>query len=408
MAFKKRTIITVLACLCAAALTSGCSLFTRQRGYNDKEYTVTVVKKEDKIPDNSFFVKKEDGTYHRTYVGETTFRMNNMPYSADPERVCWFGKDYNRIPTMHKGEVIVYRSSSEFTPQFYIERYEDLGYTLGISGLTPAKDGRYMFSTSPSDKKIDIDTSANVIYQLGSHTATIEKIGGVQLRSGNVSSAGTIIGLEQGRNYKLDLYVGTEVMQYTLVADVRAFSSMELFRITDYDYTGGKIITIRFPDALESGYYLINGFGMVKYIDSSLEFDERMDMNVPNKALTLKDPSEGQGNGLLQGSETEDGNAPDSETTDGETVTVTDRFRLDNSCRARIILAWEDSESGNMYPAPSAKVIGEYGVYTLNDNDEGMLTGTYDLPEGDYKLEITGLFDRKYSFQVLDMSEKGY
>lgn len=398
----KKSLLTALIITCIITSLTGCSPFTRRRGYGDKDYQVTVAKSEEEIPDGSYYVKKANGEYHRAYIGETTFRMDVIPYSADPTRICWFGKDFDRIPTVQKGEEIVYRSTSEFTPSFLVERFADLGYTIGISGLIPTQDGRYVFSTDASDKKIDIDTSANVIYQLGAHNATIEKIGGAQLRSGNISSGGTIVGLEQGRNYKLDLYIGTEVQQYTLTADVRAMSSMQIFKLTDFEYIGSNVIVIRLPENLESGYYLLGNFGMIRYIDSDKEFAEDMDMNVPNGDLAISNPSQSTAS-----QESTDGGEEQKPSTPS-VDTVTDHFRLEKATKVRIIFTWEDSESGRNYAAPAVKAVGGYGVYTLNENADGTaLTGTYDLPEGDYRLDIEGLYDRVYSFQIIDMSKGG-
>ena len=392
----EKALAAALACAVTVTCVSGCSLFTRRHGSNG-DYTVSVIEDEADIPNDSYYVAKADGTYHKPYLGMTSYMSDSAPYQADPMRVCWFGKDFDRIPTMYKGEEIVYRSSQEFTPSFYLERYQDIGYTIGISGLAPAKDGRYSFSTDPRSGYIDGDSAARELFELGSHTATLEKIGGVQLRSGNISQAGTILGLEHGRRYKLDVYIGTEVNEYTIAADVRAFSSFEMIKLTDYEYTGGNVITVRLPKALESGYYVVCGYGMFRYIDSEREYNEDMDMNVPNRELTLRDPF----------AEEDENSGPDdfdwADEAGNRSRQVTERFRIDEDCRVKITLEWMDSDSGFPYPAPRAKAVGENGVFSLSE-DEGdteSLSGTFDMPAGDYTLEIDGLFDRDYTYKVV-------
>lgn len=367
-------------------------------GGNKADNTVTVAKSEDAITDNSFYIKKADGTYHRLYPGEITFETSSSPSSPNPERICWYGKDYGKIPTMNKGEEIVYRSSEEFSPPFWVERFEDEGYTIGISGLTPTDSGRYSFSTNDNDHDICRTSETNLLYQkLGEgHTVTVEMIGGAQLRSGNISRAGTIVGLEKDRKYKTDFYIGTEVIPCTIRADVRAFSSMEIFNITDYDYTGSNVITLRFPKSLESGYYMVFGFGMLRYIDSDAEFTEDMDMNIPNGRVTLENPyadlEEPQ----------EENQQPAASAPANEAA---ERFSLEEAARVRITLKVGESPSGKDIDPPIGRVYGDYGVYTLNNDGNGTLTGTYDLPEGSYQLRISGLFGREYTFEVVKTSQ---
>ena len=388
-----------LACLCIAVCMSGCSALFGEE--NNTDNAVTVAKNENAISDNSFYIKKADGTYHRLYVGETTFDTTYTPSSPSPDRICWYGEDYGKIPTMNKDEVLVYRSSEEFSPSFWVERFEDEGYTIGFSGLLPTDSGRYAFSTDQNAHNICRTSETNLLYQkIGEgHTATIEMIGGAQLRSGNISRAGTIVGLEKGRKYKTDIYVGTEIIPCTIKADVRAFSSIELFNITDYDYTGSNVITMRFPKTLESGYYMVYGYGMVRYIDSDAEFTEDMDMNVPNGQVALENPSadlEEDPEEALQQAEV---SIPKNE--------ASERFSLEEAARVRITLKVGKSPSGKDIALPVGKVYGDYGVYTLNDDGSGTLTGIYDLPEGSYRLGITGLFGREYTFEVIKISQGG-
>lgn len=372
---------------------TGCSAFNRIHGFNDRDYAVTVVKNARDLEDKAFYVLKEDGTYHRLYIGETSYKKNSgFPTNPSSKRVAWFGKDYERIPTMYKGECIAYRSSTEFSEQFNIERYEDIGYTIGICNMSESSTGRFKFSTKPDDMQIDIDASTGILYQLGPHTATIERIGEVDLRTGNISRAGTVVGLERGKTYTTDVYIGTDVNRYSFIADVRAMVSMELYGISDYTYMQGKTVTFSFPEWYNSGYYCVNGFGIVRYIASNREFTESMDMNIPNSEFS----TDQSGNGL----ET----TPDA-VNDIERIP----FRIDEETPVRVQVLFEPEKGGKdgygAVPDPTARILAESAAYALSPGADGELLVDMTLPAGDYTLEITGLNGRDYTYRV---TKRGY
>ena len=384
----------IIAMAAISVLVSSCALpdiFFRQHGFGDGAYSVETERNVNNLEDQGYYVRKNDGTYQKLYIGDTNFRGN-----ADAtRRVVWFGKDYDKVPVMQKGESLVYRSATEFTPRFSVERFQDLGYTLGICTMTPTSAGRYRFSTNPRARCIDINSSAGDLYNLGEHYVTMEMIGDTQLRMGNISLAGTIVGLERGKTYSADIYIGTEVLSYNIVADVRAMLSMENDTITEFTYEKGKVISFSFPDYYNSGYYYVNGYGMVKYVNSDREFDETIAMNVPN-------PS---------GADTvDDAYQPSIATT--ETVP----FRIDEQESVRIEVNFEKEadmtlETGTLSAGysivpPSARVIGDNGTYALNLNDtQDALVGVYTLEPGDYRIEISGLAGRTYSYMVRKESE---
>lgn len=379
-------------------LTTGCSLsslFTRNREYDDENTDVITVTNVKDLEDNAFYVLHGDNTYYQLYFGETSFNRNtDIPWTADSSRVAWFGTDYSKIPTMHKGDKLVYHSTSEFSDTFTIERYEDLGYTIGICNMSATGTGRYSFSTNSENMQIDIYASTGGLYQLGDHTATMERIGDIDLRKGNISRAGTIIGLKHGMTYATDIYIGTNVLKYNFVADVRAMASMDVANTNEYKYTQDSTITIEIPEYFNSGYYNFGNYGIVRYIDSDEEFNESMDMNIPNV-----DVSE----------ETNQGDAGGADTSEKEIVNdvKTARFTLENSENIIITVTCHEDENitgpSVRKTAPTAKVIGDYAVYTLSPEDENgfVLTGQFQLPSGDYRIEVTGLAGRTYTYKVV-------
>ena len=388
MGMQKRVAVIGLAVCIALSSMTGCSFFERRHGYDDKEYAVAIETKESRLEDGCYYVMKKDGTFHRLYIGETSFGGSPVASSVSAKRVAWFGKDADRIPTMYRGESIAYRSSAEFSEAFPVERFEDTGYTIGICGMKESGTGRYKFSTNPENMQIDMNASTGELYRLGDHTATMERIGDIELRKGNISRAGTVVGLERGKTYATEVYIGTDVIRYSFVADVRAFVSSELCTLSDYSYTQGKTISIGFPDWFHSGYYLVGGYGIVRYVASEKEFSVNMDMNIPNDpAIPVEEGEEIAGEMV-------------------ETVT----FRIDREEEVTVRVTFEPENGGEdgygSIPDPSAKVIGERSVYSLSPGKEGELLMTATLPVGDYTIEITGLNGREYRYRVTGKGEQ--
>ena len=384
---KRAAVIGLAVCIALSSMT-GCSFFERRHGYDDREYAVAIETKESRLEDGCYYVMKKDGTFHRLYIGETSFGGSPVASSVSAKRVAWFGKDADRIPTMYRGESIAYRSSAEFSEAFPVERFEDTGYTIGICGMKESETGRYKFSTNPENMQIDMNASTGELYRLGDHTATMERIGDIELRKGNISRAGTVVGLERGKTYATEVYIGTDVIRYSFVADVRAFVSSELCTLSDYSYTQGKTISIGFPDWFHSGYYLVGGYGIVRYVASEKGFSVNMDMNIPNDpAIPVEEGEEIAGEMV-------------------ETVT----FRIDREEEVTVRVTFEPENGGEdgygSIPDPSAKVIGERSVYSLSPGKEGELLMTATLPVGDYTIEITGLNGREYRYRVTGKGEQ--
>lgn len=382
----KNSSFLILVAVILAASTASCGAFSRIRGYSEKEYEVITVSDAGRLEDRSFYVEKADGSFDQLYLGETSYRTGSVPKAPDSGRVAWFGKDYARIPTMYRGERIAFRSSEEFEEEFLIERFEDIGYTIGICNMKESSTGRYRFSTRPDDMQIDIKASTGELYQLGEHRAVIERIGDVELRSGNISRAGTVVGLEKERIYPTDVYIGTDVKKYEFAADVRALVSMEVLYISDYAFMQGNTVTFSFPVWYNSGYYCVGGYGFVRYVAADREYDEEPDMNIPNS-------------GPEYSGEERDG----EEERDPAAERIP--FRIDREGPVGIEVMYEGGEGQEETAGrvlPSARVISETAVYALSPRGNGLLSVETVLPPGDYVLEITGLEGRKYTYKVME------
>ena len=378
-----RFICVALSAILAVGLT-GCG-----NKSSENKIGVTTFKDIDQLADGGYYVRHGD-VYYQPYFGQTSFTPDRTVTAKDDKRVAWYGEDYANIPTMNKGDTIVYHSTQPFTEGITIERFEDFGYTVGICQMKEASSGRYSFATDSRSFNVDIKSDAGTLCQNGETSATFDKIGGVNLRAGNISRAGTIIGLSKGKTYDCDIYIGTDLHECKIKADVKALCSMEVFEIKDYSFNRSKTITFKFPKNLQSGYYNVGGFGIVRYINSAKgEFSESMDMNIPNDIENLyADVDEPSINDL------EDYTEDIKEET----------FTLNEDTDVTVSVIYQDSK--DYTEAPVVKVVGSEAAYTLSEKKNNELSSSLSLKSGTYTIKLIGLGNRTYSYRVTRNEQK--
>ena len=384
----KRTKHTHFICIALSAILAfgltGCG-----NKSSENKIGVATFKDIDQLADGGYYVRHGD-VYYQPYFGQTSFTPDRTVTAKDDKRIAWYGEDYANIPTMNKGDTIVYHSTQPFTEGLTIERFEDLGYTVGICQMKEASSGRYSFATDSRSFNVDIKSDAGTLCQNGETSATFDKIGGVNLRAGNISRAGTIIGLSKGKTYDCDIYIGTDLHECKIKADVKALCSMEVFDITDYSFNRSKTITFKFPKNLQSGYNNIGGFGIVRYINSAKgKFSESMDMNIPNDIENLYANVD----------------KPSIDDLEDYTEDIKEEtFTLDEDTDVTVSVIYQDSK--DYTDAPVVKVVGSEAAYTLSAGKDNELTSSLSLKSGTYTIKLIGLGNRTYSYRVTRNKQK--
>lgn len=278
--FKRRVLAAAAAINLCLSGASGCSSpFSRSGGDSTAISTISNISA---LKDGAYYIE-HDGIYQELYAKNANYEMASVnPSAADAKRTLWFNDDWDKVPTLYKGDKLVYKTSGTLNEKFTLERFEYVGYTVGITGLKKTDSGRYSFSTNQKNMNINPAASdAMKLYDLTTSTAIIDRIGGAYLREGNVSSGGCILGLEKGASYEADVYAGTYLHTYTLKADSLALTSMELYKTVDYSFLESELLEIHIPESFNSGYYLIGSYGLVRYVNGS-SYDETTNFNIPN------------------------------------------------------------------------------------------------------------------------------
>lgn len=365
------------------SLLTGCSAEDSQDNSNEATIETNI----NKLKNNAYYVQRDD-TYYETFLSNATFSKYSISKGGDSSRVAWIKEsEESKIPMMYPGDKIVYRQDDGVVEgDVLIERFYDLGYTIGVCGLKPNNTGRYVFDTDVKNLNINPASDASQLTNAGDYQAVIESIGNAKLRSGNISEAGTIIGLEKNKTYSTDVYIGTILKNYKIKADVRALMSEEAYNIKDFDYMQSKIISITLPSWLNSGYYLVNGYGLFRYSSTGKEWDENTDVNVPNVPIAQSDDHQTETKQTLESDDIKE-----------EKLTVEE----DGKYTITVNYDTKEVKRGSYKVAnPKARVVGADGATFLSQNEEGKLELSIELSKGDYSLQIIGLSGRTYSFNM--------
>jgi hypothetical protein len=387
---KKLNLVTKSLLLGFALVSlSACSLFDRKEAVSTSG--VKFEKDVNNLEEDSYYTfnGKE---YGKLYLGDRSFKESssaslNTSTKGNPERVIWLKNDLNNIPVMRRGEKIVFHSSNKLITRLNIERYYDLGYSIGISKLKENKStGRFTLDIRDSALTVDPNSDAKQLQDITANgQIIIDSIGNTPLRSGNVSPSGTILGLEKDKTYAINAYLGTNLHSKNIKADVRVLASSEGHKIEKFEFSGHKTVEFQFPSYYNSGYYLINGFGLVRYIsDDKVGVDDEIDMNVPNIY-----PKNG-----------EDGKDVSQKNVQAEDLTTT-KVTIATDGEQTIVISYSDPEDKeSKIGVPTAKLISPNGVSVFEQGAANTLTLKTTLEKGEYEIQIIGLHGRNYSYRI--------
>lgn len=254
---QKNSIIILLFSM--LVLSSGCKeiqIFEKE----SPSYAVEIT--DDELEQETFYVK--NGTrFSKVYM--PAGNSKNEARKLDKSRIMYMIGDEKMVPIHYKGELVAYASTKADLDYVLLERFEDIGYSIGIYGGTLKGDGYYHFSVS---KNIATGSQAASLFsQVVSDEIRIISIGGVPIEQIVDKESGILLQLKKDETYIVEFYSGTYYYRQELTADTHFLKTMEL-----YSYDRNKIddtiygyMCFNTPESLKSGYYNINGSGIFLY-----------------------------------------------------------------------------------------------------------------------------------------------
>lgn len=391
---KKKLVSILLITMLAISITA-CG--KKDDGYNYTEENAYLSECEDGI----VYVRHEDNSLEPVYLGYTTFENGSYEESTDDSRVAWFtDEDLKNVPTLQSGESLIMYSKNVLDENFTFERFEDYGYTVGICGLTETDSGRYLISTEGDAKTVYPYCDAEELLSMDNESVILDEIGGIKLRASDneediettITRGGTINGLTKDDTYVAKFYAGTVEYDYLLCANIRAMISMEGITDTDYNFEQNYIINIKIPEQFHSGYYVVNGQGMFRYIaseDVGKDIDS-IDFNIANNI----DSEELNNNAADSNLENKQYEVFSSMQSAGS-----DCFTLDKKGKVTVNVGFEilGDKVGDGLPEVEGVCYSPSGdSYEMAwDEELQILYLTFDAKEvGEYTIEFFNLYDR--------------
>ena len=198
---------------------------------------------------------------------------------TNPKRMSFYTlENVVDIPTLFPGDHLVYYSTSDMLEYVLWERYKDLGATFGIRNLEKNKSGKYYVDLTADEECAIPDSELYDFYKLTVDDVMIDKVGGVVVDD-DVVQDGIIIGATKGKAYDMEVYTGTYYKHYNAVANIEAMKAYELFTSINIDTLQDCFWEIDVPDYFVTGYYDINGTGIIRVVKEP-SYSEETDFNV--------------------------------------------------------------------------------------------------------------------------------
>lgn len=265
--FNKFIMITLLIA-CVAAISSGCG-GNESNAVNKEEDAKIKAIALNELKDGAYIQTKDKAiipfmSYGKAYQDNdvTTNTMGNK------YRIIWFANQDGLIPEITDEDCFIIKTSTSLPTVPTLYALEDYGFTIGCTLYKDTSSNLYGLST---DENLALCTGStfnkNYLEANNNKDTRLFDIGGQKINESNVSTIGTITGLEKGKEFPIGLYNGTKYSEIKALVDTHVFvnSFQKLIPASDFQFTKDGYVIVKIPDDLTSGYYYFDEAGMFKY-----------------------------------------------------------------------------------------------------------------------------------------------
>lgn len=257
-----KKLFKALAIAAMALTVAGCG--RKVQIFVEKPADHSVQVKAEQMERDAFYVK--DGTmFASVYLpnGNATKKTSRLNTS----RVLYFVGDEKMVPTHYKGEILAYKSADIKLKEsgISLERFKDVGYSIGIYGGQVGNDGYYHMSVK---NNCAAGSSAQKTFGYSSvDDIRLVSINGAAIKDLVDPSSGIILNLEKAKSYNVEFYVGTYYYMQEIPADTHFLQAYEYYYYDSTNVQDTKLSYLSFetPETLKSGWYDVEGAGVFLY-----------------------------------------------------------------------------------------------------------------------------------------------
>ncbi len=253
----KRVINALLVCSVAIILC-GCSkvqIFMEKTDPNAVTYVT-----QDEMTQNVLYAK--DGSYFYNLYNPLTTASGEASVVSSNRLI--FYPVLDSFPKIYKEGYLAVASNDVPKEPVTLERYENIGYSLGLYNGYIDEDGYICFDV---DNFVQGSNIQRTLGELPNDYIRICQINDEDVSYKNLIAGGVIGGLEYGGQYKITYYAGTYKNSVTCYADTGIMRSYEIFQTEEPEVTDNTYTKFKFPSDLKSGYYKCSSLGFIAYYD---------------------------------------------------------------------------------------------------------------------------------------------
>lgn len=260
MSFKKKILTSML--MASVVVLSACS--RQSKPIANKDGSILVFKEIETLEDGYYIVKSNGNIHPLLSEGVEGNQSNNS--------VVWFSDFDKLIPVFEEGDqlIIVRSTGFENNEETKFLKMRDSGWTIGAkfdSNMKRSSDGGLKPSIKFSGDYSPYSQASDAVSSVMGNDSKSEllDINGQEFTPNMLSPNGILQGLVKDAMYQFRYYVGTKYKFINMKADTHVFEGEREFTSPEFIEEQSTYFTVPIPDALEKGYYVLNGFGMFYY-----------------------------------------------------------------------------------------------------------------------------------------------
>ena len=399
---KLKKIVTILLISCMAFSVDGCGKKEEEVAQNEHYEYLNGLK------DGGYYILHKDNTVEPLIFPYATFEKGNIGGPSNSRIFIMNQEEYDSVPVLYEGDKLIYYYTGVLTEEFHFERFEDMGYSIGIAGMDITNSGRYSIPTG-EDSVLYPEGDTAMLQNFENEIVLMDSLGGVPLRgvrneggegftfeTDSISRCGSITGLKKDKSYKAEIYAGTRLYNYSFTADKRFFASMETTDTINFNFESETIANIDIPSYYNSGFYTINSYGIFRYVKGKT-FNEKDDFNIPNV------PDESDGNTDNSISEISTGASFSEQDTDAYAVRTVNISR-EGTYKITLDVEYEDNTANGFdgLLETEAKLVNpsETTKWDFEKKDEDLFLTIEVKEKGTYSIYIDNLDYRTVEVKV--------